>query len=358
MKILFDIGHPAHVHLFKTVYERLKTAGHQVFITVKNIPSVLVLLHEYDLEFINLGDKPRNVLKKVFHQFKFNRRLHGIIRKNKIDISIGVSMTIAHASFMTKTKSIVLDDDDYFATPMFAIASHLMANQVLVPDCIKTFSLNKVIPYAGYHELAYLHPNIFQPDKSVLDQLGLIEDEIYFVLRFNAFEAHHDYGEKGFSLKNKRSLIEKLKQHGKVFITGENTQDIEFSQYLLPTSESQIHSVLYYATLFVSDSQTMTSEASILGTPALKCNSFAGRLSVANELEEKYQLCFAYKTEAFNKMLVKIDELLSTPDLKNTWSSRREKMLHDKINVSAFLVWLIENYPKSIEEAKSRKYGF
>jgi len=38
----------------------------------------------------------------------------------------------------------------------------------------------------------------------------------------------------------------------------------------------------------------MTSEAAMLGTPSLKLNSFAGKLSVPNELEQKYQLCYSF----------------------------------------------------------------
>ncbi len=46
--------------------------------------------------------------------------------------------------------------------------------------------------YPGYHELAYLHPRRFTPDRGVLAEAGISEGERYFVLRFNAFKAHHD----------------------------------------------------------------------------------------------------------------------------------------------------------------------
>ena len=46
-------------------------------------------------------------------------------------------------------------------------------------------------------------------------------------------------------------------------------------------------------------------------------------------------------------MLDKIRELLSTENLQETFRSRREKMLKEKINVTAFMSWFIENYPES-----------
>ena len=37
---------------------------------------------------------------------------------------------------------------------------------------------------------------------------------------------------------------------------------------------------------------------------------------------------------------------------KRTAQKRRKKMLADKIDVTAFLVWFVENYPKSVKIMK------
>ena len=42
-------------------------------------------------------------------------------------------------------------------------------------------------------------------------------------------------------------------------------------------------------------------------------------------------------------------ELLKTTDLKSQWQKRRQKMLAETIDVTAFMVWFLENYPKSEE---------
>ena len=39
-------------------------------------------------------------------------------------------------------------------------------------------------------------------------------------------------------------------------------------------------------------------------------------------------------------------------DRKEVWEKRRKKMLADKIDVTAFMVWLIENYPESVKIMK------
>jgi predicted glycosyltransferase len=121
----------------------------------------------------------------------------------------------------------------------------------------------------------------------------------------------------------------------------------EFEKYRLTVSQEKIHSLIFYAAMLVGDSQTMTTEAALLGTPALKCNSFAGKLSIPNELEEKYHLCFSFQPTEFDALLAKLDELLQQPDLKRIWQERKLNMLREKIDVTAFLIWFVENMPES-----------
>ncbi len=45
-------------------------------------------------------------------------------------------------------------------------------------------------------------------------------------------------------------------------------------------------------------------------------------------------------------------ELLKRTDLKDEWKSKSKKMMADKIDVTAFLVWFVENYPGSAEIMK------
>ena len=126
----------------------------------------------------------------------------------------------------------------------------------------------------------------------------------------------------------------------------------ELREYQLMLSPEKIHSLLYYAAMFIGDSQTMTSEAAILGTPAVKCNSLAGRLSVPNEIEKKYGLCFSFTPGQFPAMVNKIEELLDFRDIKIQWRKKSEKLISEKIDVTSFMVWLIENYPGSLKMIK------
>ncbi len=346
MNILVDINHPAHVHLLRNAYRILVDHGHEVVVAVKEIPSAMKLLDLYGIPYVNIGKKNDALGKKGMDQLVYDRRLLKLVRQHHIDLGIGSSINLPHVSKLSRMKSIVMDDDDDAAEPLFVKFGHPFADAILTPSAIRRKS-KKAVYVDSYHELAYLHPNRFTPDPSVLREAGLKEGETFFILRFNAFKAHHDVGAEGLSIENKRHLLELLKTHGKVLITTERNIDDEFKPYQLTVSPEKAHSLMVYATMFVGDSQTMTSEAAVLGTPAVKCNSFAGRLSVPNELEQKYGLCYSFLPEQQEAFFDKINELLALPDLKGEWQQRRQRMLAEKIDYTRFLVWFVENYPES-----------
>lgn len=348
MNILIDIAHPAHVHLIKNTYYELIDKGHKVIVTVKDIPSAIQLLNIFEIPFIYLGGKSDSLIGKAFLQLKFNYLLWRVVVREKINIAFGSSLTIAQLSKYTKVKSIILDDDDDDVEPLFVKYAHPAADHILSPACAIRRT-QKMIGYSGYHELAYLHPNRFYPDESVLSEIGVQPGEKYFILRFNAFKAHHDVGVYGLSVENKRKLISLLEKHGKVFITTERNIDDEFKPYQLKVSPDKAHSLMYYATMLVGDSQTMTSEAAVLGTPAIRCNTFVRRISYLEEEEFKYNLTYGFLPENSDSLFLKINELLEMPNIKNEWRNRRENMLKDKIDVTAFLTWFIENYPQSAQ---------
>ena len=348
MNILIDIGHPGHVHLLRNTYHQLIQNGHAVWVTVKDIPIVKVLLEKYNITYINIGEKRDSLSGKAIKQLNYNYKILKLVIKNKIEIGIGTSITLTHISKLTKMKSILLDDDDDDVQPLFVKYAHPFADTILSPSSlIGHRKSRKTIFYPGFHELAYLHPKRFTPNIEILNEIGLKKGDPFFIMRFNVFKAHHDVGVLGMSLEQKIKLVSVLKPHGKIFITTERNIEPELKKYQLLVEPEKVHSLMFYANMFLGDSQTMTSEAAILGTPAIRMNSFAGRIAYLEEEEHKYGLTFGFKPDEFKEMLEKIMHLLDTDSLKKQWEVKRQKLLSDKIDVSAFLVWFVENYPKS-----------
>lgn len=345
MNLLFDIGHPGQVHLFRHAIRILKEKGHDVTVTVKEIPSARQLLDAFGIPWLSTGRKFDSVWLKGLSQAAFNYRLWKIVRERDIDIAIGSSITIAHVSLFHRMKSILLDDDDAEAVRLFSLFAHPFADTVVSPAALAHQRTHRRdIVYEGTHELFYLHPHYFKPDPSFPAEAGIDISSPYFILRFVSGKAYHDKGERWLTMEQKLAIVRLLERFGKVYITTEQHIDPELQQWQLRISPEKIHHLIFYSTMFVGDSQTMTSEAAILGTPALKCNSFAHKLSVPNMLEKKYGLCYAWQPEESGMMFRKMEELLNTQGLKEIWSSRREKFLGDSIDPTSWLVEFIESY--------------
>lgn len=344
MNILIDIGHPGHVHLLRNVAKELDGHGHRIYYSVRDIPVAKRLMEHYGMKpWLDLGRKKDSLLGKaqtVVHQ---DIDILRFVRKNHIDLGLSSGLVLSHVSKLTKMRSIVFDDDDDAAEPLIVKFGHPLTNIVFTPDCIRRKTKHAVY-YAGTHELAYLHPNRFTPDPTVLQQAGIHEGERFFIMRFVALKGHHDIGQQGLTLEQKQSLVELLKPHGRVIITSERTIEPEFEEYRLPVPPEDIHSLMAYSSIFVGDSQTMTSEAAILGVPALKCNTFAGRLSVPNMLENKYGICYAYQPAQFGEMYQQIEQLLAhnPEELKNEWRAKRQHLLDEMIDPTEFFVNYIE----------------
>jgi uncharacterized protein len=353
MNILIDISHPAHVHYYKNLAGLLTENGHKVFWTTKPVPSIIYLLDIYGFRYKLLPIKRDNLIAKLFLQGIYDVIVLIFCLKNNIDIAIGTSVTITHVSKVSRVKSIVFDDDDDEVQPLVAKYVHPFADALLSPDCLKDKRGDKnTIFYPGYHELAYLHPKRFSPDKKVLEELSISPGEPFFIMRFNVFKAHHDIKVKGLSLEQKLLLVKLLEKYGKVFITTERNIEPELTKYRLKVSPDKIHSLIYYCNIFIGDSQTMTSEAAVLGIPSLRCNTLAGRISYLEEQEKRYDLTYAFKPDNFDSMILKLKSLLSTENLKDIWSDKRDIMLKDKIDVTAFWFWFVQNYPGSIKTIK------
>ncbi len=350
MRILIDIGHPAHVHLFKNFAKNMSQKGHKILFTCREKEFEIYLLQKYGFDFISFGEKYRSLPGKIWGLFKFDAQEIIAAKNFKPDIFMSHgSMYAAHASFFLRKSHISFEDT--FNLEQIRLYKPF-TDTILTSDYEHPLKSGKLIKYSGYHELAYLHPKQFTPDKSVLDDLGVRENEKYVIIRFVAWKASHDIGHTGVYFKNKILAVEEFSKYAKVFISSESPLPDEIVKNKLNISPNKIHDALAFASLLWAESFTMPSECSVLGTPSVINHNT--RSLYLYEQEKKYNLCFIYSESPEDqiKAIQKGVELLNMPDLKNEWQKRRQKMLADKIDVTAFLIWFVENYPESFKIMK------
>ncbi len=76
------------------------------------------------------------------------------------------------------------------------------------PDVLKKErNRRKDVFHAAYHELAYLHPNNFTPNKKILNGLNIKNDEFFSIIRLSALTAHHDIMKKGYHKNRPYKLL-------------------------------------------------------------------------------------------------------------------------------------------------------
>lgn len=344
MKILVDVLHPAHVHLYRNAMRQLEKRGHEIFCTARAREMVSYLLEKYGFKYKILTFPKRGQVNLVRELLEHDFKLFKIVKSFKPNIMVGSSLCIAHVSKITSPKSIIFNEDDAAVLKTSAKVYFPFADIICTPDCVKDDFGRKHIKYNSYHELAYLHPDNFLPTSDVLKKLEVNENERYFIIRFVAFQAGHDVRERGLDFYTTQKIIDILLKYGKVFISSEKKLLPEFEKYKIPISPDEMHDALYFATMYIGDSQTMTAEAAVLGTPAIRCNTFVGRISYLEELEHRYELTYGFLPDESGKMLNKIAALLEEKELKSMWKEKKDKMLKEKMNLVYWMTNFIENY--------------
>lgn len=343
MRILFDLLHPAHFHLYKHVICRLRQEGHEVEIIARQKDCLGNLLEASGLPHHLIPRKKQSLFVLGMESIRACRMAIKMSRKKRFDFMAGISISTNPAARLTGSVAVMFEDDDAKVVPVFAKLGYPLAHYVVTPRCLEFEKHGKKhLTYPGYHELAYLHPNQFTPDPAIRRQLGVEEGQRYFLVRLVSLTAHHDIGARGLSTQQARQIVEKLSARGRVFISAETTVEPDLKQYLLPTPVDRIFDVLAGADLVVGDSQTMTAESAVLGTPCLRCNSFVGRISYLEELEHRYDLTKGFLPADFDKLIGRMEQWLADGDLKQKWAQKRQRMLAECVDVSEWIYDLLE----------------
>jgi predicted glycosyltransferase len=347
MRIIIDIGHPAHVHLFRNYAKGLMEKGNEVLFTVRRKECNIELLEHYNLPFKYISRNFRSVAGKLLGYLYYEIRLLIIAFKFRPDIFISHgSFYAAHAAFLLGKKHISLEDTGNMEqVKLYLPFTHV----VLTSTCFNKDLGKKQLYYKGYHELAYLHPNRYVADQTVLSSLQLKENEKYAIVRFVANKSSHDIGKRGLTIELKRKIVAELSKYIKVFISSEDDLPSDLKIFGLKIHPWEMHDAINYAELYIGDSATMASESAVSGVPAIYLDD-NGRF-YTYELEKKYGLVFNYTLSEsdIQKAIDRAIELISLPHLKENMKERKQKLISDHIDVTEFLLWFTEDYPQSRE---------
>ncbi|AKB84289.1 DUF354 domain-containing protein [Methanococcoides methylutens] len=343
MKILVSLSHPAHVHLFKYVIWDLQRKGHCVKIVARDKEICTNLLDIYNFDYTVISKVGNGLFGLGIEMFSRIKNLIPIIRSFNPDCIISLLDPSVSISAKICGKDLISFSDTEHCKIIIKL-SLPFTDLILTPCCFKKDFGKKQVRYTGYHELAYLHPNYFTPNPEVLSELELKEGDPFIIMRFVSWGASHDVGHHG--IQDKVKFVEELEKYGPVLITSEVQLESELEDYRIKVSSEKLHDLLYYASLCVGDGGTTAVESAILGTPSIYVSSLVGTMGNFSELEAKYGLLLNYNDS--HLALEKAVKLMQKPNLKDEWTMKKAQLLNDKIDVTAFIIWFIENYPESL----------
>ncbi|MDO9256312.1 MAG: hypothetical protein Q7U54_12425 [Bacteroidales bacterium] len=333
-RIVFDVGHPAQVHNFKYVHSILKSKGWNSSFTLKNKEIAALLLQTYGIPFQRLFANKSNIfLNLVCNVLNIGIfSCYCIIKRPTLIISRGSFHSVIVSNILRITH-IMLSDTEH---------SRDFSNYVDVTLTNNSFrkKLGKNhIRFNSNIELFYLHPNYFsRPTKRSAQK------EKKILIRFVSWNAHHDKGMVGLSLQQKINAVKSFSKYGRVYISSEKELPVELKQYQIKISPEEMHIFISQCSIVYGESATMASEAAMLGVPAIYHDNFGRGYT---DEEETYGLVYNY-SESESDQKAAIDKGIDILNLsESVITDRYNLFMENKIDPVKFLIWFIENYPKS-----------
>ncbi|GJL81181.1 MAG: hypothetical protein DHS20C01_08150 [marine bacterium B5-7] len=339
MKVLFDICHPAHVHFFRNPIKILEKAGHDILVTSRQKEMTTDLLDSYDIPHIEISRMgnggPTSLLRELCIR---DKNLYQIACEFKPSVMAAIGGTfISHVGFVRRIPSVVFYDTEQ--ATLQNLITYPFATRVVVPECYDGWiPKNRSNRYPGYHELSYLHPDRFTPDRQIALDNGLSSDSPTYLLRTVSMKANHDIGIAGLDVELVRKIVVRLSGMGRVLLSSEYPLPDDLAKYAYSGDPQQIHHLLAFADGYVGESATMASECAVLGTPAVYISK-SGR-SYTEDQELKYGLVknlIGCDRQTIADMIMS----LQFP-AKDTLHAAHARLLKETIDVSTYVCSTID----------------
>ena len=366
MKIMIGIDHPKQAHFWKNIIKNLTEDGHDVKILATDKDITLYLMNVYDFDYEIYGVHQKNMVMKAYNMMSRTYNALTIARQFKPDIIIAGAPYLAYVGKILGKVYMDLTDTEH--ANLNHQLTHPFTDVVCTPACFKKkIKSKKHLTFDGYFELAYLHPNYFRPDPSVLRDLGVGEGDKFTIIRLISWEAFHDTQSKGISTDLLERSIRSFEEYGRVFITSERKLDENLEKYKMDLAPEKLHSALYYASLYFGEGGSTATEAALLGTPSIHVETVTNRsgevmdviqaqhIGIRDELMNKYKIAYTFADQ--NQALNKAVEILQDNYAKENMKNKIKKLMNEKIDVTKFMTEFIERYPESFYAYKSRGKG-
>ncbi len=297
-KIWIDLDNTPHVPFFQPIIAELSRRGHKVFVTARDAFQVCDLADKKGLRYTKVGrHHGKNPMRKFLGLFYRACQLSGVVLKEKPDLAVShgsrSQMILCKVLGIT---SVVIGDYEYSKTiPLFG------PKWEIVPEVIKAQNLaarrDRIRTYPGIKEDVYAW--MFEPDPSILKELGLDNGNVVVTVRPPATEAHYHNPESEVLFARFMDRMTKLPEVKAVLLPRNQKQADYFykcwpewfagDKTVIPSRVLDGLNLLWHSDLVVSGGGTMNREAAALGIPVYSI--FKGKIgAVDRELNRQGRL--------------------------------------------------------------------
>ena len=342
MKILIEINHPAHLHFFRNAIKVFKRKDFEVLFAVRDKDLCKELAQEMQLKNVIFLRKVENLLEKILSFFFSTLYLFQKSLLFKPDIFLGWNSIYSGIISKILRKPFILFEDNEYSWSQL-ITRVPFATVVLTNSSFPQKFNKQHIYYNSYEELAYLHPNRFNPKKEIKKKYNIRVDKKLIVLRLIAWNATHDLRHHGlFDDREELVLfIQKLNNLGDLILSIEGyTPILVQNNRIMEVEPGDFLDLLYYADLYVGEGGTVAAEAAMLSTPAIYTSTLLR--SYIKELSNHYKLI--YTSTSKKEVLEKIEDFLYNERVKKRIKINWEKMINDKSDLTKYIVFIVENF--------------
>jgi len=320
--VWIDLDNTPHVPFFIPIKNELKRRGNRVILTARDAYQVKELAQQNKLFFKTIGRHyGKNKIKKLVGWFYRSLQLIPFVIANKPDIALSHgSRSQIFISNLFGIPTILIADYEFSRPAPFS-----RPRWMIVPEMIQTADLpsKKVITYSGLKEDVYVP--FFEPDESILKELGISDHELIISVRPPAIEAHYHNpeGDKLFYefvdwvLSNSAAKIILLPRNKRQEseIRHKRPQWFKDERVTMPARILNGLDLLYFSDLVVSGGGTMNREAASLGIPVYSI--FRGPIGrIDRKLEEEGRLTLISSPADFSKIKLEKREKILPIDLR------------------------------------------
>jgi predicted glycosyltransferase len=306
-RILVFIVHPSKYWMLKSVIKDLRSRGILVDIAIVSkdlLEDLLILENETYINIIPEGRKTfkNSTLNTIYYSILTLFRLFILSFREDYDLYLTDDL-LSIVGRLRNVFTISLTDDDLAIVKIMSLA-YIFTNKIYAPTRTKLgFFEYKKVGYAGVKELFYLKNFNRSKYRSTFEKT--------FFIRVVHLNAIHDKEATGLNDKDLLVLVNYLASRGRVLISSERELSPEFQNFRIAYDSNKIHKILDESFMFIGDSQTMSTEASLLGPWVIRISSFKDKISTINNLENQFGLLKSFHPKDFDLMMNYIDELVT-----------------------------------------------